>query len=160
MVLGWTQPGFYVPGWYGIGTACEEFSKQRLDAADILQSMFQEMPAFAVMIDSAQHVLAATRLAVARMYITDEHCKFFADIQEELALSETWIRRITGQQTILYEREVVRNLIRLRAPWIAILNAVQAALLRQGCVTPLTEAENEVMALAIVGIAAGRQNTG
>jgi phosphoenolpyruvate carboxylase len=94
------------------------------------------------------------------MYITDEHCKFFADIQVELALSEAWIRRITGQQTILHEREVVRNLIRLRAPWIAILNAVQVILLRQGRVTPLTEAENEVMALAIVGIAAGRQNTG
>lgn len=160
MVLGWTQPGLYVPGWYGMGTAFEDFVSEQPQSASHLSAMYRDMPAFAVMIDSAQHVLAATRLAVARMYIEDINCSFFKDIRDELEKTELWIKRITGHKTILFEREVIRNLLQLRAPWIAILNSVQATLLKRGRQSALHEVENEVMALTIVGIAAGRQNTG
>jgi phosphoenolpyruvate carboxylase len=160
MVLGWTQPGFYVPGWYGMGSAFEELSKAQPQLADLLSAMYRDMPSFKVMIDNAQYVLAATRLAVARMYAEGDDCDFFKDIEGELVKTKGWIGKITGQMTMLFDKEVVRNLIQYRAPWIAILNSVQAIVIRRGREGVLSEAESEVMALAIVGIAAGRQNTG
>lgn len=160
MVLGWTQPGFYVPGWYGMGSAFEGFSQEMLEAESTLRRMYHEMPAFTVMIDSAQYVLASTRLETARMYTDDKDCRFFSDIEDELERTRDWVRRITGNEIILFEKEVVRNLIRLRAPWIAILNAVQALFIQKERQDVLSEAEKEIMALAIVGMAAGRQNTG
>jgi len=160
MVLGWTQPGFYVPGWYGLGWAFERLSEEEPALASIAQAMYRSMPGFAVMVDSAQHMLASTRLDVARMYVERDDCRFLRDIAEEFDRTVAWIGTITGQPTLLPDREVIRTLLAVRAPWITLLNAIQATLLRRSRAGALSEAEQELMALVIVGIAAGRQNTG
>lgn len=160
MVLGWTQPGFYVPGWYGMGQAFESLLKEEPQLVSIAQEMYQLMPAFSVMIDSAQHMVAATRLDIARMYVDPDDSSFFNEIAEEFDRTVAWMRTITGHDTILFHREIIRTLLALRAPWIAILNAIQAVVLRRSRKGDLLEAERDLMALVIVGIAAGRQNTG
>jgi phosphoenolpyruvate carboxylase len=160
LVLGWTQPGFYVPGWFGIGTAFEELCTHDPRGEQFLREMYRDFAPFAVMIDNAQHMIACTRLETARMYEQASASHFFHEVRSEFDKTVSWILRITGDEAILARRPIILNLLAFRNPWNDILNAVQSSLIRRVNEDRSFEGINEIIAMTIVGIAAGRQTTG
>ncbi len=160
LVLGWTQPGFYVPGWFGIGTAIEVLCSHNPEGEQLLRDMYRHFAPFAVMIDNAQHMLASTRLETARMYDDGGSSHFFQEIRSEFDKTVPWILRITGDQVILARRPIILNLLAFRNPWNDILNAVQSYLIRRVNQGRAFDGIDEMVAMTIVGIAAGRQTTG
>src|SRR5690606_38414855 len=43
-VFSWTQARFYLPGWYGVGSALEELLQQQPDAFAFLEKHYAEWP--------------------------------------------------------------------------------------------------------------------
>lgn len=160
LVLGWTQPGFYVPGWFGLGTGLEMLCDENSHAQESLRRMYREFSPFAVMIDNAQHMLASTRLEVARLYDDDPASHFFAEIEQEYRRTVQWVLHITGEKRVLANRQIILELLQFRNPWNDLLNITQSVLLQQARKDDPPEEIHEILALTIVGIAAGRQTTG
>ena len=160
LVLGWTQTGFYVPGWYGMGTAFERLCANERGGEENLKEMYANYPPFSVMIDNSQHMLASSRLDIARLYDKGGSSHFFREIEEEFNKTVHWILRISGDDAILARRPVIRSLLSFRNPWNDILNVAQCSLLHRISDGGTFDGIEEVMALTIVGIAAGRQTTG
>jgi phosphoenolpyruvate carboxylase len=122
--------------------------------------MYREFSPFAVMIDNAQHMLASTRLEVARLYDDDPESHFFAEIEQEYRKTVQWVLEITGQKRVLANRQIILELLHFRNPWNDILNVTQSVLLKQARESEPPKGIHEILALTIVGIAAGRQTTG
>jgi phosphoenolpyruvate carboxylase len=151
-----------------MGSAFEQLSAEVPKLEQHLREMYREFPAFNVMIDSAQHVLATTRLEAAALYDSGGASVFFKEIRAELDRTLSWVLRITEERSLLSHKQVFLDLLTLRSPWIDILNVAQAILLRrhaQSRAQSRAKRESdqdlqELIALTIVGIAAGRQTTG
>jgi phosphoenolpyruvate carboxylase len=94
------------------------------------------------------------------MYDDGGSSHFFQDIKSEFDTTVSWILRITGDPIILARRPIILNLLAFRNPWNDILNAVQSYLIRRVNEDRVFDGINEMIAMTIVGIAAGRQTTG
>ena len=68
-VFAWTQNRHLVPGWYGIGSAIEQFVADRGGAAQaILAQLYRDSRVFRLSIDEVEKALAQTDLEIARAY--------------------------------------------------------------------------------------------
>ena len=167
-VFSWTQSRHGLPGWFGIGAACEAYAQQHPRGAwDRLAAMYREWPFFRSLIDNAQMGLGKGDLAVARLYAglcADEslRARIFGVVEAEWRRTETAIMRITGARALLATSPVLRRSIQLRNPYVDPLSFVQVALLERLRSSPKERAEEveRLVALSINGVAAGLQNTG
>ncbi len=165
-VFSWMQSRHTLPGWYGLGSAVEEYLAERGgDAAD-LQSMYQRWPFWKALVDNAQMILAKADLTIARLY---------ADLVADAALGNAIYERIaaehhrtaavilviTGQRALLDDVPVLQKSIQRRNPYVDALSFVQLVLMRR---LRATEEPGEELAMAVLesinGIASGLKNTG
>jgi phosphoenolpyruvate carboxylase len=187
-VFSWMQSRHGLPGWYGLGTAFDDETKDEGrktkdgDAPDssfvlrpssgasaaLLQEMYRGWPFFRTLIDNAQLSLGQADLAVARLYAglaTPELARrVFEQVEREWAATERAIKQIAGIDEVLANSPVLRRSIRLRNPYVDPLSFVQVSLLRRLRALPEEAEERPVLerlvALSINGVAAGLQNTG
>lgn len=163
----WTQCRVNLPGWYGLGSAVEEYLAERPDGASLLQEMYRGWPVFRSIIDNSQISLATADLAIARLYrdsVTDPvlAARIFGMIADEYARSTRAVLTMTGQRELLERSPTLLQSIRLRNPYVDPLHVVQAALLRtlrRGGLYGDRRPVNLVLQ-TINGIAAGVQTTG
>jgi phosphoenolpyruvate carboxylase len=168
-VFSWMQSRHVLPGWYGLGTALNDYvtSPERLSE---LRQMYQQWTFFQNAIDNAQVSLGKADLGIARLYaglVEDERVRdlIFGQIEAEFQRSRDMILQVTSQAEILDNDPVLQRSIRLRNPYVDPLNFVQVNLLRQLRALPDSEeAEADSLLrtifLTINGVAAGLKNTG
>ena len=168
-VFAWTQSRYLFPAWYAAGTGLMAYYADREDRLQVLRQMYQRWTFFRMMIDSLQMALAKADLRIAREYAAmarnrEAAERIFAKIEQEYALTEKLILKITGQQDILDNTPVIQESIRLRNPYVDPLSYLQVKLLKE--LREIREkggddAEllREVL-LTVNGIAAGLRNTG
>ena len=120
-VFAWTQNRHIVPGWYGIGTALEQFSQQYGEEGDqLLQKLFDECPMFRLIIDEVEKTLALVDMQVSERYselVADELLRktIFTMIQEEHARSVARVLALTGEEALCVRfRRFSRKLSRRR----------------------------------------------
>lgn len=188
-VFSWTQNRHYLPGWYGLGTALQEYlaaegwnleeephhSERSSPALDNLRDMYQHWPFFQTLLTNAQRSLGAADITIARLYsqlVSDEAVRdeIFGEIETEYRRTVAGVLLITGQQAILDNMPVLQRSIRLRNPYVDPLSFVQVGLLRRlrnecGPVAIDEDRERcdkmlEIILHSINGIAAGVQTTG
>ena len=105
-VFAWTQNRHCVPGWYGIGSAIESFTRIRGPRGEaILARMFAEFPLFQLIMDEAEKTLLQVDRSLMRAYAdlvatTEDRDAILALIEAELERTSDCVLRLTGETRI------------------------------------------------------------
>jgi phosphoenolpyruvate carboxylase len=169
-VFSWMQSRFVFPGWYGLGSALEQFAAKGPEQAERLRTMYREWMFFKATIDNAQLTLLKADMQIAFHYallVPDEaiRVRIFDIIAEEFSRTEHAILAITGQRSLLEREPVLAKSVQLRNPYIDPLNYIQVEMIRrlrglEDKAGAEAEALRGVIELTINGVSAGLKNTG
>ena len=166
----WGQCRLTLPGWYGFGSAVENFLNQATDkeskaALALLQKMVKQWPFFKTLLSNMDMVLAKSDLALASRYselVTDAKMrkKIFSTIEAEWHRTAHVLSLITGDKHRLEHNPALARSIRHRFPYIDPLHHLQVELIRRFREGKSDERVQMGIHLSINGIAAGLRNTG
>ena len=169
-VFSWMQSRFVFPGWYGLGSALEQFAAQGEEQAALLRTMYNDWMFFKATIDNAQLTLLKADMQIAFRYallVPDEavRVRIFDNIAAEFSRTEHAILAITGQKSLLEREPVLAKSVQLRNPYIDPLNYIQVEMIRRlrempDKTTPEAESLRAVIELTINGVSGGLKNTG
>ena len=170
-VFAWAQCRLMLPGWYGFGSAVEQWLVEVPDGLDTLQEMARIWPFFRSLLSNMDMVLAKSDLAIASRYaelVSDVRLRqeIFGRIEGEWHRTRELLLKITGQTRFLAENRLLERSIANRFPYMDPLNHLQIAMLRR---LRTSEANGEGtmderiqrgIHLTINGISAGLRNSG
>jgi phosphoenolpyruvate carboxylase len=165
-VFSWSLARIMLPGWYGFGTAVEQFA-QRYGAAGIalLQEMYRNWPFFETLLSNMDMVLAKSDIHIASRYaelVTDAQLRdrIFGRIESEMQRTVSHVLAISGQGELLEKNPMLARSFRNRLPYIDPLNHLQVESLRRFRAGEQDEKVKRAILLTINGIAAGLRNSG
>jgi phosphoenolpyruvate carboxylase len=165
-VFSWAQCRVMLPGWYGLGSAVEDFLARRGDKGRLLLAeMWLEWPFFRAMLSNLEMLLAKADLSVAARYkelvpdakIADE---IFGRIRRELDLTVKAFFTITTNEGFLAGNPALARSIRNRFPYLDPLNHLQVELLKRYRAGDSAQKVHRGIHLTINGLAAGLRNSG
>ncbi len=166
-VFAWMQSRHTLPGWYGLGTAVEQYLTDDREARLAqLQSMYREWPFWRTTLDNAQMVLAKADLHIAECYaalveddgVRDRMWRLIAD---EYRRTVQAVCAVAGVDDLLAQSPTLQRSIRRRNPYVDPLSYIQVALLRRlRAAQEQDPALEQAVLLTVNGIAAGLRNTG
>ncbi|MEO7360836.1 MAG: phosphoenolpyruvate carboxylase, partial [Gemmatimonadaceae bacterium] len=135
-VFSWAQCRLLLPGWYGFGTAAENWLAETPNGMRTLQQMAENWPFFRDLLANMDMVLGKSDLAVASRYaelVTDVALResIFARIKDEWMRTRDVVLAILGQERLLQGNPVLERSVATRFPYIDPLNHLQVALLRR-----------------------------
>ncbi len=181
----WGQCRLTLPGWYGFGSAVQEYlnpvrpelgegparastssartaSKEQLA---LLQKMEKQWPFFRTLLSNMDMVLAKSDLALASRYaglVADARLRkrIFALIEAEWHSTALALQLITGNRQRLAGNPGLQRSIKHRFPYIDPLHHLQVELVRRHRAGEIDERTQRGIHISINGIAAGLRNTG
>jgi phosphoenolpyruvate carboxylase len=165
-VFSWSQARIMLPGWYGFGTAIEEYAKREGDAGlATLQEMHRVWPFFQALLSNMDMVLAKSEMSIASRYadmVADDLLseRIFTDIYNEWKRTGEQLCAITGQRSFLQSNPSLARSFRNRQPYIDPLNHLQVGLLRRFRSGEQDDKIKRAILLTINGIASGLRNSG
>jgi phosphoenolpyruvate carboxylase len=168
-VFGWGQSRHTLPGWYGIGTALEQWRRGEPDRLARLQRMHAEWPFFSSLLSNAQMALFKGDMDIAAGYATlcrdpGKRLRVQSAIEEEYRRTRRQIMDITGLHALLDDNPLLKLSLSRRDPYLVPLNHIQLVLLRRYREERLSPEERErwftPLLRSINAIAAGLRNTG
>jgi phosphoenolpyruvate carboxylase len=167
-VFSWSVNRSTIPGWYGFGSAVEDFISQRGQGEDglkLLQEMYQTWTFMQTLLSNMDMVLAKTDMGIASSYaelVTDSNLReeVLTRIQEEYERSKKWLFAITNHSELLTDNPTLARSIRNRTPYIDPLNHLQIELLRRYRAGDTDDSIKLAIHLAINGVAGWLRNSG
>ena len=168
----WGQCRLTLPGWFGFGSAVNQFlnppqatakvTQQRLA---LLQQMQKQWPFFSSLLSNMDMVMAKSDLALASRYaeLVDDNRlrkKIFTAIEQEWHRTAQALELITGDKERLTHNLALQRSIRHRFPYIDPLHHLQVELVRRYRGGQTDERLKRGIHISINGIAAGLRNTG
>jgi phosphoenolpyruvate carboxylase len=166
----WGQCRLTLPGWYGFGSAVEQFlapspEQSRKQGIALLQKMYRQWPFFRALLSNMDMVLAKSDLALASRYselVTDARLRkrIFGIIEAEWHRTVDALALVTGERQRLAGNAALARSIRHRFPYIDPLHHLQVELVRRWREGKADERARRGIHLSINGIAAGLRNTG
>lgn len=168
-VFSWSVNRATIPGWYGFGSAVEEFvllEGQDENRLELLQEMYQTWPFMQTLLSNMDMVLAKTDMGIASRYaelVTDSKLReeIFTRIKEERDRSIKWLFAITNHNELLTDNNpTLARSIRNRTPYIDPLNHLQVELLRRYRAGDTDDAIKLAIHLTINGVAGWLRNSG
>ena len=165
-VFSWMQSRHTLPGWFGLGSAVNEFLAARPDGIDMLREMYRRWPFWTTLIDNAQMILAKADLVIARLYadLVDDRAladRVFGRIEAEYRATADAVCRIAGQERLLDASPILKTSIERRNPYVDPLSFIQLVLLKR---LRAGEGPREELVTAVLesinGVASGLKNTG
>lgn len=166
----WGQSRLTLPGWYGFGSAIEQFldrpsASEKKAALLTLQKMYQQWPFFRTLLSNMDMVLAKSDLALASRYsdlVADVKLRkrIFGAIEAEWNKTVSALNAITGEKVRLAKNPALARSIRNRFPYIDPLHHLQVELVRRYRSGKQDDRVQRGIHIAINGIAAGLRNTG
>ncbi len=167
----WGQCRLTLPGWYGFGTAIEQWlehgggAASRKQALKVLQTMYRQWPFFRTLLSNMDMVLAKSDLALASRYaelVSDARLrkKIFGAIEAEWHRTAQALTLITGDRQRLVGNVALQRSIRHRFPYIDPLHHLQVELIRRYRAGQTDQRVQTGIHISINGIAAGLRNTG
>jgi len=164
-VFSWAQCRLMLPGWYGFGTAVDEYLAGHPEGMVTLRRMLKAWPFFQSLLSNMDMVLAKTDLAIASRYaelVTDADLRerIFAQIKAEWTLTRKHLLAILEKGEFLAENPMLARSLQLRAAYMDPLNHLQVELLKRHRAGETDERVARGIHLAINGIASGLRNSG
>ncbi len=166
----WGQCRLTLPGWFGFGSAVDEFLNHQ-QAADkkaalaLLQKMYKDWPFFRTLLSNMDMALAKSDLALASRYselVPDVKLRkrIFNAIEAEWNKTVNALNMVTGEKVRLAKNPSLARSIRTRFPYIDPLHHLQIELVRRYRAGKHDDRVQRGIHIAINGIAAGLRNTG
>jgi len=165
-VFSWSLNRVLLPGWYGFGSAVQQFIQREGDTGLAqLQAMYHNWAFFRGLLSNMDMVLSKTDMGIASRYaelVPDEALrnKIFGTIEAEWQRTVDMLFAITGASTLLQDNPTLARSLTTRTPYIDPLNHLQVALLRRHRAGDDNEKVKRGIHLTINGIAAGLRNSG
>ncbi|WP_293004484.1 phosphoenolpyruvate carboxylase [Mycobacterium sp.] len=164
-VMAWSQSRVMLPGWYGTGTAIEEWLAGDEGRLETLRELYQRWPFFQTVLSNMAQVLAKTDLGLAARYaelVEDETLRrrVFDMIAAEHQRSINAHKLITGQDNLLADNASLARSVFNRFPYLEPLNHLQVELLRRYRSGEDDELVQRGILLTMNGLASALRNSG
>ena len=167
-VLAWSQSRVMLPGWYGTGSAFEQWIADGEDPdarLAVLQDLYQRWPFFTTVLSNMAQVLAKSDLGLAARYselVDDEDLRrrVFDKIADEHARTIRMHALITGQDDLLADNPALARSVFNRFPYLEPLNHLQVELLRRYRSGDEDELVQRGILLTMSGLATALRNSG
>ncbi|MGV9824887.1 phosphoenolpyruvate carboxylase [Gordonia sp. NPDC003429] len=135
-VLSWTQSRVMLPGWYGTGSAFEEWIGDDESRLATLTRYYEKWPFFRTVMSNMAQVLAKSDMGLAHRYaqLVDDvelRDKVFGMIAEEHERTIAMYAKITGTNDLLADNAALKRSVYNRFPYLEPLNLLQVELLRR-----------------------------
>ncbi|MGO8939723.1 MAG: phosphoenolpyruvate carboxylase [Mycobacterium sp.] len=139
-VLAWSQSRVMLPGWYGTGSAFEQWiaagPESESERVEILHDLYERWPFFRSVLSNMAQVLAKSDLGLAASYaelVSDESLRdrVFNKIVDEHQRTIAMHKLITGQDDLLADNPALARSVFNRFPYLEPLNHLQVELLRR-----------------------------
>jgi phosphoenolpyruvate carboxylase len=164
-VMAWSQSRVMLPGWYGTGTAIEEWLAGGAGRLDTLRELYERWPFFQTVLSNMAQVLAKTDLGLAARYaelVENESLRrrVFDMITAEHQRSINAHKLITGQDNLLADNPALARSVFNRFPYLEPLNHLQVELLRRYRSGDDDELVQRGILLTMNGLASALRNSG
>ncbi|WP_395306753.1 phosphoenolpyruvate carboxylase [Mycobacterium sp. AMU20-3851] len=164
-VLAWSQSRVMLPGWYGTGTAFEEYVAGGAGRLEVLQDLYERWPFFRTVLSNMAQVLAKSDLGLAARYselVADEdlRARVFDKIVAEHERTVRMHGLITGQDDLLADNPALARSVFNRFPYLEPLNHLQVELLRRYRSGDEDELVQRGILLTMSGLASALRNSG
>jgi phosphoenolpyruvate carboxylase len=164
-VMAWSQSRVMLPGWYGTGTAIEEWIAGGEGRLETLRELYERWPFFQTVLSNMAQVLAKTDLGLAARYselVEDESLRrrVFDKITAEHQRSINAHKLITGQDNLLADNPALARSVFNRFPYLEPLNHLQVELLRRYRSGDDNELVQRGILLTMNGLASALRNSG
>lgn len=168
-VLAWTQSRVMLPGWYGTGTAIQEWIAQDGDGEEdriaTLRELYRRWPFFRTVLSNMAQVLAKSDMGLAARYaelVPDEDLRrrVFGKICDEHTRTIRMHKLVTGQDDLLADNPALARSVFNRFPYLEPLNHLQVELLRRYRGGDDDELVQRGILLTMNGLATALRNSG
>lgn len=164
-VLAWSQSRVMLPGWYGTGSAFEEWIAEGDGRVEVLQDLYRRWPFFRTVLSNMAQVLAKSDLGLAARYsdlVEDEELRHrvFDKIVAEHDRTIRMHELITGQDDLLADNPALARSVFNRFPYLEPLNHLQVELLRRYRSGDDDELVQRGILLTMSGLATALRNSG
>jgi phosphoenolpyruvate carboxylase len=164
-VLAWSQSRVMLPGWYGTGSAFEEYVADGDGRLEVLQDLYVRWPFFRTVLSNMAQVLAKSDMGLAARYsglVEDEALRrrVFDKILAEHERTIRMHRLITGQDDLLADNPALARSVFNRFPYLEPLNHLQVELLRRYRSGDDDELVQRGILLTMSGLATALRNSG
>ena len=168
-VLAWSQSRVMLPGWYGTGSAFEQWIAAGPESEDervaILHELYERWPFFASVLSNMAQVLAKSDLGLAHRYaglVDDEELRdrVFEKIVDEHRRTIAMHKLITGHDDLLADNPALARSVFNRFPYLEPLNHLQVELLRRYRSGDDDELVQRGILLTMNGLASALRNSG
>ncbi|MEU2041839.1 phosphoenolpyruvate carboxylase [Nocardia niwae] len=164
-VMSWSQARVMLPGWYGTGTALEEWIGGDPQRLATLADLYRRWPFFRTVLSNLAQVMAKSDLDIAARYaeLVDDVAlreQIFGMIRDEHARTVRMHAAITGNDHLLADNPSLAESIHNRFPYLEPLNQMQVELLRRLRAGDDSELVKRGILLTMNGLATALRNSG
>jgi len=168
-VLAWSQSRVMLPGWYGTGSAFEQWitagPEGETERVGILHDLYERWPFFRSVLSNMAQVLAKSDLGLAAQYaelVADESLRLrvFGKIADEHQRTIAMHKLITGHDDLLADNPALARSVFNRFPYLEPLNHLQVELLRRYRSGDDNEFVQRGILLTMNGLASALRNSG
>ncbi|OKH63456.1 phosphoenolpyruvate carboxylase [Mycobacterium sp. SWH-M5] len=166
-VLAWSQSRVMLPGWYGTGSAFENWigTDPHGERLKVLQDLYARWPFFRTVLSNMAQVLAKADMGLAARYSElvedpDLRARVFDKIVAEYDRTIRMHRLITGQDDLLADNAALARSVFNRFPYLEPLNHLQVELLRRYRSGETDELVQRGILLTMSGLATALRNSG
>ena len=166
-VLAWSQQRSMVPGWFGVGTALNEWVGEDPDGSRLaeLRELNESWPFFNSVLSNMAQVMSKSDLHLAKLYadlVSDREVadRIFSRIREEYELTLEMFLKVTGYSTLLEDNPLLARSVDMRFPYLMPLNAIQLEMLRRYRAGDSRDKVRRGIQLTMNGLATALRNSG
>ncbi|SUA80140.1 Phosphoenolpyruvate carboxylase [Nocardia otitidiscaviarum] len=164
-VMAWSQSRVMLPGWYGTGSAFEQWIGDDPNRLATLSDLYRWWPFFRTVLSNLAQVMAKADMDIAATYaelVPDEALRdtVFGMIRDEYARTVRVHAAITGSDELLADNPALAESIRNRFPYLEPLNQMQVELLRRRRAGDDSELVERGILLTMNGLATALRNSG
>ncbi|MFZ2178540.1 MAG: phosphoenolpyruvate carboxylase [Rhodococcus sp. (in: high G+C Gram-positive bacteria)] len=164
-VLSWSQSRVMLPGWYGTGTAFEEWTNGDTDKVVALSGLYRQWPFFRTVLSNLAMVMAKSDMGLAARYAElvpdrDLRERVFGKIAAEHERTIRMYKAVTGNDTLFADNPGLERSVHNRFPYLEPLNHLQVELLRRYRAGDDSDEVRRGIQLTMNGLATALRNSG
>ena len=164
-VLAWSQSRVMLPGWYGTGSALEQWIGEDEARIAVLRDLYEKWPFFRTVLSNMAQVLAKSDMGLAAHYaeLVDDVAlreRVFDKIRAEHDSTIRMHKLITGHEDLLADNPALARSVFNRFPYLEPLNHLQVELLRRYRSGDDDDLVQRGILLTMSGLASALRNSG